>query len=96
MNTFFQKSLSRKWTWQGPNNSIKNEIDYILAKRLDTIKDVREITRVNIGSDHRLVAAKLQINTKLERKRMVKVKKVDRENLPQHAAIYIQIQLSKN
>ena len=94
MNTFFQKPLSRKWTWQGPNASVKNEIDYVLAKRSGTVKDVKVITRVNIGSDHRLVTAKLQIDTKWERKNIIKKKKrVDRENLLQHATEF-QIQLS--
>ena len=66
MNTFFKKSSSRKWTWQGPNNSVKNEIDYILSSRPDVVKDVNVITRANMGSDHRPVFAKVKINTRRE------------------------------
>jgi endonuclease/exonuclease/phosphatase family metal-dependent hydrolase len=71
-NTFYKKPVGRKWTWQGPNATVKNEIDYILATRPDTVKDISVISRVNTGSDHRPVIAKVKINTRCERARKIK------------------------
>ena len=68
MNTFFQKRAARKWTWIGPNNSIKNEIDYILCSKPDKIQDVEVVNQFNTGSDHRLLRGKLIIDTKEDRK----------------------------
>ena len=75
MNTFFQKSLHKKWTWQGPNCAVRNEIDYIMAKRSDTVKDVSVFTKANVGSDHRLIVGKVKIDTHCERIKMVKQSK---------------------
>ena len=86
MNTFFQKKESRKWTWQGPNNSVKNEIDYILTTRPDLIKDVFTSTRLNMGSDHRPVLAKLKMNLRVERRRRInRQPKFDRNQIVQCA-----------
>ena len=92
MNTFFKKSSKRKWTWQAPNATVRNEIDYILTSRPHVIKDVRVVTRVNIGSDHRLVIAKMVINTKHERSRMVNKYTINKNHLQKEAEIY-QVQL---
>ena len=40
LNTFFKKSSKRKWTWQVPNATVRNEIDYILTSRPLVIEDV--------------------------------------------------------
>ena len=94
MNTFFKKPNGRKWTWQGPNATVKNEIDYILATRPDTVKDINVISRVNTGSDHRPVTAKVKINTRCERVKMVKREKaIDRTNLFEQSEEF-QVQLS--
>ena len=33
-NNFFYKKAHRKWIWTGPNNSVKNEIDFILTNKI--------------------------------------------------------------
>ena len=68
MNTFFQKSLHKKWTWKAPNGSVKNEIDYVMAKRPTTVTDVSVFTKANVGSDHRLVVGKVKIDTYHDKK----------------------------
>ncbi len=40
MNTFFKKKPSRKWTWRSLNGTTKNEIDFFLADKQDTVTDV--------------------------------------------------------
>ena len=69
MNTFFKKRPERKWTWMGPNGSVKNEIDYILCNCPHLVQDVEVINRFNTGSDHRLLRAKLIMDTKQDRKK---------------------------
>ena len=70
MNTFFQKSENKRWTWRSPNHEIRNEIDYILTNKQSIVKNVDVLNQVNIGSDHRMVRCKIQINTKLERRKL--------------------------
>ena len=71
-NTFFQKREGRKWTWKSPNGITKNEIDFILTDEIDNIKDVTVINKVDIGSDHRMVACRTKFNFRTERSNMVK------------------------
>lgn len=81
MNTFFQKRSNRKWTWLSPNGKTRNEIDYILASHKHIIHDVSTLNQFDIGSDHRLVRAKVIINVKMERythfKKKLKITKVE-------------------
>ena len=70
-NTKFNKKISRKWTWRSPDGSIRNEIDFIMTSDPSSIKDVSVISKVNTGSDHRLVRCRLSVNTRLERAKMV-------------------------
>ena len=39
INTFFKKRLHRRWTWISPNGVTKNEIDYILTDKPQTVTD---------------------------------------------------------
>ncbi|XP_041472578.1 uncharacterized protein LOC121421843 [Lytechinus variegatus] len=72
MNSFFKKKEYRKWTWQSPNGTTRNEIDFILTNRPDIITDVSVLNRFNTGSDHRLVRAKMHVNFKLERSKLIR------------------------
>ena len=72
MNSFFRKKAHRKWTWIHPDGSTKNEIDFILSNNRHIFNDVSVISRVKTGSDHRMVRGTLNINTRLERSRLVK------------------------
>ncbi|KAM0735271.1 LINE-1 retrotransposable element ORF2 protein [Formica fusca] len=74
MNTFFKKHPKRKWTWKSPDNSTKNEIDYVLVTDKRICVDVSVLNRFDTGSDHRLVRAKIQVDTRLERKRLMEKK----------------------
>lgn len=31
INTFFKKYLNRKWTWEAPNETARNEVNFILT-----------------------------------------------------------------
>jgi hypothetical protein len=66
MNTFFKKSVSRRWTWKSPNGQTKNEIDIILKNKPNIIEDVKVLNRVNVGSDHRMLLCKIKVDTRLE------------------------------
>lgn len=69
-DTYFKKKKSKKWIWS-PNGETKNEIDYILSSK-NIMLNIDVIQRVNVGSDHRLVRGTIRLNTKLERKKMVR------------------------
>ena len=59
-NTVFQNKAGRRWTWKSQNGVTKTEIDCILTNRPDIDTDVTVINHV-IGSDHRLVIIKLDV-----------------------------------
>ena len=77
-NTFFQKRQGRKWTWKSPNGTTKNEIDFIITDKIDNIKDVTVTNKIDIGSDHRMVACRTKFNFKSERNKMILKKKCPR------------------
>ena len=70
MNTFFQKNKNKRWTWRSPNHETRNEIDYILVDKHNIVKNVDVLNQVNVGSDHRMVRCKIQINIKQERRKL--------------------------
>ena len=74
MNSFYKKKLNRRWTWESPDGRTKNEIDYIITDKKRIVKDVTVLNRFSTGSDHRLVRAKVVIDTDKERHRMLKKK----------------------
>ena len=71
-NSKYKKRDSRKWTWKSPDGSVKNEIDFIMTNKEDTIEDLTVLNRVNTGSDHRLVRARFNFRTDVERAKLVK------------------------
>lgn len=58
MNRIFKKGSSYKQTWQSSNVVMKNEIEFAIADRTSTIKDITVINKVNLESD--LLNSKLQ------------------------------------
>src|ERR1700727_1919272 len=64
---FHKKS---KWTWKSPDGKTMNEIDFIMTTRIDAVKDVKVLNRVNAGSDHRLIRSKIQFQHKIERNKL--------------------------
>ena len=75
MNTLFQKKIERRWTWRSPDGKTKNEIDYVVTDKPNMITDVRVINRINIGSDHRMLMSNTRLDTKAERKKLLRKKK---------------------
>lgn len=73
MNSFFKKSVNRRWTWRSPNSNTKNEIDYVLTNKKFTVRDVSAPNRFDTGSDHRFVRAKIEINMKRELNKLIKI-----------------------
>ena len=69
-NTLFKKRSGRMWTWRSPNLTTKNMIDYILTDFPKYFKDVSVLNRLNTGSDHRLVRAKINVRLQEERKKI--------------------------
>ena len=67
MNTCFKKKVSRRWTCTSSNFETFNEIDYVQSNNPQTITNIDTITRVNTGSDHRMLRCQIKINTKMER-----------------------------
>lgn len=59
LNSFYQKKPQRRWTWQSPNATTRNEIDYMLSPHQTVVTDVTVLNNFNAGSDHRLVRAAL-------------------------------------
>ena len=65
-NTQFQHKKIHKNTWRSSNGYVFNEIDYICIsnKWRRALRDVRTYRGADIGTDHYLVAAKIQLRLK--------------------------------
>ena len=50
-----------------------NEIDYIMTDKPSMVTDVTVITRINIGSDHMIVMGSITLNTKAERRKLLRI-----------------------
>lgn len=81
MNTFYKKKPQRKWTWLSPNGKTRNEIDYIMCNKKDIVEDVTVINSVSLGSDHRMVRAKLRIGYSKRRTNFKNTTQIDTEKL---------------
>jgi endonuclease/exonuclease/phosphatase family metal-dependent hydrolase len=80
-NTIFKKDQKRYWTWESPNGSTRNQIDFILCSQRGIVKNCEIITKVDIVSDQRMVRATLCINTKLVRLKFINSRKKERINM---------------
>ena len=62
-STIFPHKDIHKYTWNHPNGTVRNQIDHICISRTwrKSLLDVRNQRGANIGSDHELVLAKVQI-----------------------------------
>ena len=63
-NSLFFKAANRYWTWEAPGGVTKNQIDFILSSDRKIVQNCEVITKVDIGSDHRMVRARLEIDKK--------------------------------
>ena len=66
-NSFFQNAANRYWTCKADGGMPKNQTDFILSSDRKTVTNCEVITKVDIGSDHRMVRARVEINKKLMR-----------------------------
>jgi len=71
MNTFFRKAEHRKGTWISPDGRTKNEIDFIITDKKQIVTDVTILNKLSVGSDHRMVRAKIVLNLRTERNKLV-------------------------
>jgi endonuclease/exonuclease/phosphatase family metal-dependent hydrolase len=71
VNSFFPGKPQQKWTWESADGITKNEIDYIITNRKSIVQNVKVLNRFTTGSDHRMVRAKVVINTRVERAKLV-------------------------
>ena len=63
-NSLFFKAANRYWTWEAPGGVTKNQIDFILSSDRKIVQNCEVITKVDIGSDHRMVRARVEIDQK--------------------------------
>ena len=90
-NTLFKKAKKRYWTWESPNGEYRNQIDFILSSDRRIIQDCSVITSVDIGSDHRMLRAKIKINRRLKRLKRIKRQKplkINTSNLELHEEMF--------
>ncbi|GFO49211.1 endonuclease-reverse transcriptase [Plakobranchus ocellatus] len=67
-NTLFQKPEKRMWIGESPDGTIRNQNDFIMTSGRKMSKDCGVITNIDTGSDHRMVRARIVINSRLEKR----------------------------
>ena len=80
-NSLFLKAANRYWTWEAPGGVTKNQIDFILSSDRKIVQNCEVITKVDIGSDHHMVRAKVEIDKKLMRLKRIQKQKPYRLDL---------------
>ena len=80
-NSFFLKAANRYWTWDAPEGVTKSQIDFILSSDRKIVRNYDVITKVDIGSDHRTVRTRVEINKKLMRLKTIQKQKPHRLDL---------------
>ena len=80
-NSLFFKAANRYWTWEAPGGVTKNQIDFILSSDRKIVQNCEVITKVDIGSDHRMVRARVEIDKKLMRRKRIQKQKPYRLDL---------------
>ena len=80
-NSLFFKAANRYWTWEAPGGVTKNQIDFILSSDRKIVQNCEVITKVDIGSDHRMVRARVEIDKKLMRLKRIQKQKPYRLDL---------------
>ena len=80
-NSLFFKAANRYWTWEAPGGVTKNQIDFILSSDRKIVQNCEVITKVDIGSDHRMVRARVEIDKKLMRLKRIQIQKPYRLDL---------------
>ena len=63
-NSLFKKTEDRYWTREAPMEIQRIKIEYILTSQRGIIQNCEVITKVDMGSDHRMVRAKIHVSKK--------------------------------
>ena len=95
-NTFFEKPASRYWTWDSPGSNYKNQIDFILTTDKMIFQNTEILTRVDIGSDHRMLRGKVKLNKKLARLKKIHRKKAMKIDIQKIEADQSKFQIALN
>ena len=74
-NSLFFKAANRYWTWEAPGGVTKNQIDFILSSDRKIVRNCEVITKVDIGSDHRMVRARVEIEKKKKKFFLMRLKR---------------------
>ena len=80
-NSFFFKAANRYWTWEASGGVTKNKIDFILSSDQKIVRNCEVITKLDIGSDHRMLRARAEIDKKLMRLQKIQKQKPHRLDL---------------
>ena len=80
-NSLFFKAANRYWTWEVPGGVTKNQIDFILSSDRKIVRNCEVITKFDIGSDHRMVRARAEIDKKQMRLKRIQKQKPYRLDL---------------
>ena len=86
--TLFQHETIHKYTWTSPDGNIHNQIDHVLinGKWRKSLLDVRAFRGADLGSDHELVIAKIQLKLAAQGKKTKNRKLMDAKLLLPHLA----------
>ena len=86
--TLFQHKTIHKYTWTSPDGNIHNQIDHVLinGKWRKSLLDVRAFRGADLGSDHELVIAKIQLKLAAQGKKTKNRKLMDAKLLLPHLA----------
>ena len=78
-NTSFQKNKSKLWTFMSPKG-LKYQLDYILIRRKwrNSVKNAQAYNNfASVGSDHRIVSARLKLSLRANNKSIAKKTRYD-------------------
>ncbi|KAJ8389331.1 hypothetical protein AAFF_G00120390 [Aldrovandia affinis] len=70
-NTLFRKRMGKRWTFQDRATSMRRQLDYILVRRKwrkSILNAESYSTFDSVGSDHRVVAARLRLSLRVPRR----------------------------
>ena len=78
-NTVYNHKPNRRFTWISPDGKTKNQIDFIITSQDDKkiFKNSRSYQSADIGSDHSLVMANIQLSGKYPKKPRKKSRQFD-------------------
>lgn len=88
LNSFFNKKPQNKWTWISPDGKHKNEIDYCFTNNRKIVQDLSVLNNFTTGSDHRMIRAKVALNIKKERIKLMSRTKCNKWVTPENLESY--------